>query len=223
MRPRSALVLLATLISIVVMASACTASKAPVEPSPAPTTTSAVSTPVQAARLSCDLPPVVAPTAPAEIPRYVELDPVTNLHMTGTPPKEPIDLATYRLKITGKVDNPVELTYDEIRCLPKVQASPLLVCPGFFEDQATWAGTPISGVLDLAGMQEGATAITFKAASDNYRVTLSLEEARNEQNLIAYEWEGEPLPRYHGFPFRLVMPGMDGNQWIKWITEIVVE
>jgi DMSO/TMAO reductase YedYZ molybdopterin-dependent catalytic subunit len=220
---RPTLVVLAVLITITVIVNACTAPRAPAEPSPEPTTTSAVPAPAQATRPTCDLPPVVAPTAPAEIPRYVELDPVTNLHMTGAPPKEPIDLATYRLKITGKVDNPVELTYDEVRCLPKVQASPLLVCPGFFEDQATWGGTPIKGVLALAGIQEGATSVTFMAASDKYRVTLSMEQALQEQNLIAYEWEGQPLPRYHGFPFRLVLPDMEGNQWVKWITEIVVE
>ena len=117
----------------------------------------------------------------------------------------------------------MELTYDEIRCLPKVQESPLLVCPGFFEDQANWAGTPIKGVLALAGIQEGATAVTFVADSDKYEVTLPLDKALEAQNLLAYEWEGQPLPRYHGFPFRLVLPDMEGNQWIKWITEIRVE
>jgi len=188
-----------------------------------PTPTPPVAATPVAARPTCELPPVVAPTAPAEVPRYVELDPATNLHMTGTPPEEPIDLATYRLKVTGKVDRPLELTYDEVRCLPKVQASPLLVCPGFFEDQANWAGTPIKEVLALAGVQAGATTVKFTADSDKYRVTLPLDKALEEQNLLAYEWEGQPLPRYHGFPFRLVLPDMEGNQWIKWITEIVVE
>ena len=213
---------MAIVILTAASAGACAPSRQPASP-PGPAAPVAATTASVAARPTCELPSIVAPTAPAEVPRYVELDPATNLHMTGTPPKEPVDLAAYRLKISGKVINPVELTYDEIRCLPKVQASPLLVCPGFFEDQATWSGTPIAGVLALAGVQEGATSVKFLAASDKYRVTLSLDEALDEQNLLAYEWEGQPLPRYHGFPFRLVLPGMEGNQWIKWITEIVVE
>jgi len=223
MRRGWAVVALVALMTIAISMNACTASNQPMEPSPAPTAPAVAPTPAQSPRPACDLPPIVAPTMPAQIPRYVELDPATNLHMTGTPPKELIDPATYRLKVSGKVDNTLELTYDEIRCLPRVEAAPLLVCPGFFEDQATWAGTPIKGVLALAGIQEGATSVTFMTASDGYRVTLPMETALQEQNLLAYEWEGQPLPRLHGFPFRLVLPEMEGNQWIKWISEIVVE
>ena len=223
MRLRWAFTLFAIAVVVAAGASACVKSQPATESPPSPTAASAVIPSEPTALPACDLPPIVAPTAPAIIPRYVELDPVTNLHMTGTPPKEPIDLATYRLKISGKVNNPVELTFDQIRCLPKVQASPLLVCPGFFEDQANWAGTPIKGVLALAGIQEGATAVKFIADSDKYQATLPLERALQEQNLIAYEWEGQPLPRYHGFPLRLVLPDMEGNQWVKWITEIVVK
>lgn len=220
MKLRRAVSIVLPALAILVCIVACASAGQPTLVSPAAST--AASLP-QAARPTCDLPPILAPTAPLEVPRYVELDPATNLHMTGTPPQEPVDIASYRLKISGKVTNPVELAYDEIRCLPKVQAAPLLVCPGFFEDQATWGGTPVKEVLALAGVQQDATAVKFLAASDKYRVVLSLDEALDEQNLLAYEWEGQPLPRYHGFPFRLVLPGVEGNQWIKWITEIVVE
>lgn len=65
----------------------------------------------------CVLPTVVPPTPPAEIPGYTQLDPATGLHMTGTPHK--LDLLTYRLKVTGKVARPLELSYDDLRCLVK--------------------------------------------------------------------------------------------------------
>ncbi len=167
----------------------------------------------------CSLSPVVVPT-PAPDPGYARLDPSTNLHVTGKP--QLLELDTYRLRVTGKVDRPLDLTYDRLRCLPRVQASPLLVCPGFFTDQATWAGTPIAEVLALAGVQDGAQSVEFTSA-DGYETSLSLPQALDRANFLAYEWEGQPLPRLHGFPLRLVLPGMEGNQWNKWVVAITVQ
>ena len=132
-----------------------------------------------------------------------------------------IDLASYRLRVTGKVDRPLDLTYEEIRCLPKVEASPILVCPGFFEDEAAWAGTPLAEVLALAGVQAGAQRLELVSA-DGYTTSLSLEKALDRANFLAYEWDGEPLPRLHGFPLRVVIPDAQGNQWTKWLVEIRV-
>jgi DMSO/TMAO reductase YedYZ molybdopterin-dependent catalytic subunit len=175
--------------------------------------------PQDVAGSACGLPPIVVPT-PAEDPGYTQLDPSTGLHMTGK--MQLVDLSTYRLRVTGLVDRSLELTYEEIRCLPKVQASPLLVCPGFFEDQATWAGTPIADVLALAGVQAGAQRLEL-VGGDGYTTLLPLEDALDRANFLAYEWEGEPLPRLHGFPLRVVIPDAQGNQWTKWLLEIRVK
>jgi DMSO/TMAO reductase YedYZ molybdopterin-dependent catalytic subunit len=189
------------------------------EPSrPAPSRTPGSLAGILGSANPCGLPPVVAPT-PAPDPGYTQLDPTTGLHMTGT--MKLIDLATYRLLVMGLVDRPLELTYEQIRCLPKMEASPLLVCPGFFEDQASWAGTSIANVLELAGVQFDATSLTVVGA-DGYSFSLSLQQGLNPSNLLAWEWEGEPLPRLHGFPVRLVIPGEQGNQWVKWVVEINV-
>jgi DMSO/TMAO reductase YedYZ molybdopterin-dependent catalytic subunit len=133
-----------------------------------------------------------------------------------------IDPVAYRLRVTGKVQPPLELAYDEIRCLPRVQASPVLNCPGFFVDEATWAGTPIAEVLALTQVQEGASTVEFVSA-DGYKTSLPLEKAWDRANFLAYEWEGEPLPRLHGFPLRVVIPDAQGNQWTKWLVEISVQ
>jgi DMSO/TMAO reductase YedYZ molybdopterin-dependent catalytic subunit len=168
---------------------------------------------------ACDLAPVVAPT-PAPDPGFAQLDPSTGLHVTGE--MQILDLDTYRLRVSGLVDRPLALTYDEIRCLPRLQASPLLVCPDTFEDRATWAGASLREVLKLAGVQAGAQQVQFLAA-DGYKVTLSLERALQPGNLLAYEWEGEPLPRLHGFPLRVVLPDEIGAFWVKWLVEIHVQ
>lgn len=167
----------------------------------------------------CELLPVVVPTLPAEIPNYAQLDRTTGLHITGT--FQEIDLDSYRLKVTGKVDNPLSLSYDDLRCMPKSEVHCKLVCPETFVDEATWAGVPLEYVLELAAIHSGAEGIKLISA-DGYAMPVSMTEVRSERNLVAYEWEGEPLPILHGFPVRAVFPESMGSRWVKWLVEIEV-
>ena len=166
------------------------------------------------------LPTIVAPTLPAVIPKTNELDTTTGMHMTGV--VQQLDLATYRLKVTGMVDHPLNLTLDDLRCMPKVSATPLLACGDLFKDSAAWAGVPIQDVLKLAGVQAGAKTVIL-AGADGYRATLALADALQPQNYLAYEWEGQPLPILHGFPLRAVIPDFGGWAWVKWLVEMDVE
>jgi DMSO/TMAO reductase YedYZ molybdopterin-dependent catalytic subunit len=165
------------------------------------------------------LPPVSQPPWPDQIPGYTELDPATGLHMTGTPQR--IELALYRLKVSGNVDRPLSLSYDEIRRLPRLGSKPALICRGYFEDYANWAGASLAALLDRAGVRAGARRVELISA-DGYSTSLSLAEARAKDSFLAYELEGRILPVLHGFPLRAVFPGQDGNKWAKWITEIRV-
>jgi DMSO/TMAO reductase YedYZ molybdopterin-dependent catalytic subunit len=169
---------------------------------------------------SCILQPIIVPTRPAQTPGYAELDPSTGLHMTGTP--QEIDLTSYRLKVTGKVDRPLSLSYDDLRCMPRIQSSDVLICPGFFEDEANWAGASLMSVLDMAGVRPEATSLTLVGA-DGYSASVTLEQARASNSYLAYEWEGKPVPILHGFPVRAVFPSLQGNTWVKWLIEIRVE
>ena len=168
---------------------------------------------------TCAPAPLIVPPTPAKIPGYAELDPSTGLHVTGT--MKEIDVAHYRLEVTGKVSRPLSLTYDELRCMPRVQARPTLVCPGFFTDVATWAGTPLKHIVDLAGPHKDAKEVRLTGA-DGYSVSRSLADATAPANFLAYEWEGKALPALHGFPVRAVFPGLEGNQWVKWVVKIEV-
>lgn len=166
------------------------------------------------------LQPVVVPTLPAVIPEYAAVDPATGLHMTGTPVV--VDIKTYRLKIDGKVDHPLALTYDDLRLMPKVTGSPTLVCPQSFVDKATWSGVQLKTLLEKAGVQPGAKEIKMKAA-DGYSAYLDLKIALKPENFLAYELEGKTLPVLHGFPLRAVLPDQQGNRWVKWLLEIEVQ
>lgn len=166
-----------------------------------------------------DLEPVVQPTLPADVPGYLDVDPATGLHMTGTPTV--VEIASYRLKVTGDVANELSLTYDELRLLPKVTASPELICPGFFVDTATWSGVPLNTILQMAEVQPKATQIRMQAA-DGYSSIIDLETALDPKSFLAYELMGQTLPVLQGFPLRAVFPGRDGNRWVKWLLEIEV-
>jgi DMSO/TMAO reductase YedYZ molybdopterin-dependent catalytic subunit len=203
-------------LAVVVLLAACTSA-----PTQAPTQTPAAPVKqVQPSPTPCALEPVIAPTRAPETPDYAELDPTTGLHMTGT--AQLIDPETYRLEISGKVAQPLSLSYDDLRCLPKLETHCLLICPGFFQDEATWAGVPLSAILDQAQVQGDATGLWMTGA-DGYRSFVTLEQARAEESILAYEWEGEPLPILHGFPVRAVFPELNGNRWVKWLIEIEVE
>jgi DMSO/TMAO reductase YedYZ molybdopterin-dependent catalytic subunit len=168
----------------------------------------------------CKLTPVVMPTRPATVPGYTEQDPVTGLHMTGTPVD--IDLASYRLRVTGKVDRPLALSFDDLRCMPKVTSKVDIICKGYFEDFSTWAGVPVAHVLSQAGVQPGATAIIMNGG-DKYSSQASLEVASAEDAFLAYEWvDGQPVPVLFGFPLRAVFPSQPGYHDVKWLLELKV-
>ena len=165
----------------------------------------------------CPPPAIVVPTAPAQIPNYGGLDRETGLHVTGD--VQEIDLENYRLEVTGEVDHPLALSYDEIRCIPRIEARPELICPGLFVDISTWAGASLDRVLEMAGVKEGASEIELISA-DGYSTTVLLSELGSGSSFLAYEWEGEPLSVLHGFPIRAVFPGLAGGKWVKWLVEI---
>ncbi len=197
------------------------ASASSATPLPTATATAAPTGASTAAPLptQCALAPIVAPTLPAVIPGYTELDTATNLHMTGD--YQVLDLASYRLAITGKVDHPLTLSYDELRCMPKVTRQPVLDCPGYFTDVANWSGVPLDYLLKLAGVQKASHSLDLVSA-DGYYATVSLEDVSLSQPFLAYEWEGQPLPILHGFPVRAVFPGLSGGKWVKWLVKIEV-
>jgi len=211
-----------TLLALAVLAAGCSVAGAG-DPGPtitiggsggsSSTSTSVVSPP------ECPPPPITTPTLPEQIPGYTEVDPATGLHVTGAPIE--VDLSTYRLEVTGRVERPLSLTYDELRCLPKVEASPELVCPGYFVDVACWAGAPLREVLEAAGASNAATFLRLLSA-DGYSQSIELSEDLLAAAFLAYELEGDPLPILHGFPVRFVWPGHSGNDWVKWLVAIEV-
>jgi len=137
-----------------------------------------------------------------------------------------VDPARWRLRFTGMVDNPYELTFDELLAMPLVEQAITLSCVsnrvgGGLVGNATWLGVPLTGLLDEAGVQPGATQVVGRSV-DDFTVgfpTAVLEGDRPA--LVAVGMNGEPLPAPHGFPARLVVSGLYGYvSATKWLTEV---
>jgi len=165
------------------------------------------------------LPPVSQPPWPDTIPGYTQVDPETGLHMTGTPVR--IELAAYKLKVTGNVDRPLSLSFDDLRRMPRITSRPKLICQGYFEDLATWSGVSLAALLDRAGVRSSAREVDLVCA-DGYTASITLAQARASGAYLAYELEGKIIPVLQGFPLRAVLPELTGYNWAKWIVEIKV-
>ena len=157
----------------------------------------------------------------SQVPDWKPVDPETGLHLTGDAVE--VDISTYELKVTGKVDQELALSYEEILLLePKVTATPDLVCPGYFVDTATWSGVPLKTILDMVVVDPDAAWVRMRSA-DGYTIKVELDVALDPQNYLAYELEGETLPVSAGYPLRAVFPDEEGNRWVKWLVELEVE
>jgi DMSO/TMAO reductase YedYZ molybdopterin-dependent catalytic subunit len=137
-----------------------------------------------------------------------------------------VDLDTWRLRVTGLVDAPFELSYDDLLGLPLVERHITLSCVsnqvgGRLVGTALWLGVPLADVLSRAGVQPGATQLVGRSV-DGFTVGFPVEAATDGRDaLVAVGMNGEPLPGGHGFPARLVVPGLYGYvSATKWLKEI---
>ena len=84
---------------------------------------------------------------------------------------------------------------------------------------AVWRGAPLRSLIEAAGPKPGTTKVLFRAV-DGYTDTISLQKAMEATTLIAFEMNGAPLPERHGYPVRVLVPGMFGEKNVKWVTRI---
>jgi DMSO/TMAO reductase YedYZ molybdopterin-dependent catalytic subunit len=133
------------------------------------------------------------------------------------------DPATWRLRIGGLVEQPVSLTYDELRALPRAeQVSNFHCVTGWSVNHVHWGGVRIGDVLAHAQPQAAGHALRFVSMEVPYVDYLTLQQASLRDVMLAYEMDGRPLPREHGAPVRLIIPEMYGYKSVKWLQQIDV-
>ena len=138
-----------------------------------------------------------------------------------------LDAASWRLTVNGMVDRPFSLTYPELLALPLVERYVTIACVsnevgGRLVGNALWRGARLRDILDRAGVRPGATQVVGRSY-DGWTAgfpTAWLDDPEREA-LVAVAMNGEPLPPAHGFPARLIVPGLYGYvSATKWLTNI---
>jgi DMSO/TMAO reductase YedYZ molybdopterin-dependent catalytic subunit len=139
------------------------------------------------------------------------------------PPMPTFHRPTWRLRVEGLVEQPLALSYDELRALPRAeQVSDFHCVTGWSVEGVRWAGVRFGDLFEKARPLPSATAVAFVSAELPYVDTLTLEQALLPDAMLAYEMDGEPLSRPHGAPARVVIPEMYGYKNVKWVERIVL-
>lgn len=193
---------------------------------------------------------IVRSTRPEDLEMPIEgfkddITPVERLFVRSHHYTPKVNLATWKLKIGGLVDKPVELTFEQIQKLPKVEVVAVMECAGngrgFFRPSMAglqwehgavgnvrWGGVKLADVLKLAGVSTNGVEVLFDGADvpvgqqSDFQRSIPLTKALSPETMLAYELNNEPLPTSHGFPLRVVVPGWASDSWVKWVTGITV-
>jgi len=135
------------------------------------------------------------------------------------------DIQAWRLVVDGNVENKLSLSYQELLELPAVEKPVLLICPGFFANHGMWKGISVANLLKLAKVSSAVNHISFKGPEGNYEkvMRVPLNDIVAGKLFLAHHVNGEPLPRKHGFPLRLVAEGYYGYDWVKYVYKVTAE
>jgi len=141
-----------------------------------------------------------------------------NFYLVKEPP---VDLANWKLEVSGAVSRPGSYDLDDFRRLPKVSQNTRLVCVEGWEAVGNFAGATISSFLDLVGADPAARFLEMECADDYYQ-SIDMASARHSQSLFAYEMYDRPLDLGHGAPLRLAMPTKLGYKQAKSLTTLKI-
>jgi DMSO/TMAO reductase YedYZ molybdopterin-dependent catalytic subunit len=138
-----------------------------------------------------------------------------------------VDVDTWSVRVTGMVDRPLTFSYDQLLSMPLFEQYVTIACVsnqvgGHLVGNALWTGVRLKDVLEQAGVQAGATQIVGRSV-DGFTAGFPTEWAMSpdREPMIAVGMNREPLPARHGFPARLIIPGLYGYvSATKWLSEI---
>ncbi|MCU1345383.1 MAG: Sulfite oxidase-like oxidoreductase, molybdopterin-binding subunit [Acidimicrobiia bacterium] len=137
-----------------------------------------------------------------------------------------VDVNSWKLKISGMVDHPFELNFNELLAMDLVEETVTMQCVsnavgGDLVGNAVWRGVPLKGLLERAGVQPKGVQIVGRSV-DGFTAGFPTEKALDGRvAMLVVGMNGQPLPAVHGFPARLVVAGLYGYvSATKWLSEI---
>jgi DMSO/TMAO reductase YedYZ molybdopterin-dependent catalytic subunit len=130
----------------------------------------------------------------------------------------------WQIDLVGHVETPRAWSFAELTALPAVEQETTLQCISYgvgsgLISNAIWKGVPVPLLLAAAKPKPGTVTVLFHAA-DGFFETIPFSKALESTTLLAWEMNGAPLPPRHGFPVRLIVPGIYGERSAKWVTRL---
>lgn len=134
-----------------------------------------------------------------------------------------VTAAAYRLEVGGLVTRPGSLTFADLAALPQTGLTKDFQCvTGWRVPAVHWSGVALPDLLDAVGVRPGAAAVLFRSLDGTYTESLTMEQARRRDVLVATSMLGEPVTQAHGGPVRLYVAPMYGYKSLKWLGRIEV-
>ena len=162
-----------------------------------------------------------APPGSVEIRQYQgqNLSAISDIPETDIAGPQQVSSGTYRLKVSGLVSTPLELTYDQVLGYDHFSKVVTLHCVEGWDATILWEGVRIKDILAAAGVRDGAPVVIFHAV-DGYTSSLPLAYVQADDILLAFKMNGLTLSAVHGFPFQVVAESKWGYKWVKWVDGI---
>ena len=162
--------------------------------------------------------------ASVEVRQYegVDLSSIKDFRENSIKGPQQVDIESYRLKITGLVENPRSYTYDEaINNHDRYKKVVTLNCVEGWSVTILWEGVLVNDLIEEAKSLPEAKVVIFHAY-DGYTTSFPIDYIMNDNIVMAYKMNDVTIPPERGFPFQLVAESKWGYKWIKWITEIEI-
>jgi len=139
--------------------------------------------------------------------------------VTGSVPTR--TASTYRLDVSGLVATPATYTIAELEALPQTSLVRDFQCvTGWRVPEVHWRGVRLAELLDRAGPSPSATAVAFHSFDGTYTESLTLDQARRADVIVALQMLGKPVTHDHGGPVRMYVAPMYGYKSTKWLSGI---
>lgn len=156
-------------------------------------------------------------------PELTPLEDHYRIDITTIPPV--LDEATWRLKIGGLVERPLEMTLEEIRAYEPLHQFVTLACisnpvGGSLIGTTRWTGVSLQRLLPHLRLKPGATHLKLTSADRFYEIVALDTVRKDERVMLAYDWDGVPLATKHGYPLRIYIPDHYGMKQPKWLQSI---
>ncbi|MDT3776465.1 molybdopterin-dependent oxidoreductase [Nitrospira sp. MA-1] len=138
-----------------------------------------------------------------------------------------LDVEQWKMVVKGAVERPVVMKWRDLLNWESFDQAVTLMCidtlPGGSSlGTAMWRGISLKKLLQNIGADEDIARDVIFRAADGYSDSIPFSRAMEDDVMLAYLMNGEKLPKDHGFPVRLIVPGLYGIKNVKWITEIEV-